>query len=282
MSITVKQIPTDNPIIEQWQLLAQYTYEPNIERYFSDREISLCSESDIEFIAGSIRQSEAYFNAAKSAPLDVSPLLMYYGASNLLLATGTLLKGERPIVYNHGMKLDSPEGNESFPIGDIKIKTIDPSTGALGYLSTIFSSVGSIANGETWILSEILGSIPELKQDFEACYSDKSPYIIPVEIIKKRKKPYERIRKSELVRFKDISELVSCIPNYSSSYHRPLWSENDEFVTLYRKLDSEEIGFVSTYGQKYLEIAHKKKWTLEGAKSTIIIFYGIVRIRNFK
>jgi len=270
-----EQIPAENPIFAQWQLLAQYTYTPNIERYLQNKGCPTFNEIDIEFISGSIRQAEAYFSAARTSPLDVSPLLTYYGASNLLFGSAFLLYGTHQRVDHHGIKLIRDSVRSANRIGESLIKPVNQSSGALHYLCTVFSDGCLLVNGDHWTLSEILGSIPELKHDFEACYSDLSPFTIPVEIVKKRKKPFERVRKSELLRFSDIDELVSRIPGYSSNYLRPLWQGDGDFVIMYRKLDSSDVGVYSTYGQKFLQIAHAKNGNMLVPSQLILFFMGL-------
>ena len=68
--MNVKAIPTDNPKADQWKLLAQFAYPTNISGYFRKNGLTDTAEV-VNFIAGCMRQSEAYFAAAEAAPLDI-------------------------------------------------------------------------------------------------------------------------------------------------------------------------------------------------------------------
>jgi hypothetical protein len=99
-------IPTEQPEQEQWRLLNQLTFPNNIKEHLRAKGFENINPKDIEFVAGCLRQSEAYFEAAKNSPIDISPLLIYYGATNLLAGAAVLIKGERLPIQGHGIKLE--------------------------------------------------------------------------------------------------------------------------------------------------------------------------------
>jgi hypothetical protein len=110
-------------------MLAQYSYEPNIRRYLAARGHNNPQQTDLEYIAGSLRQGDAYFRAAEDSPLDIAPLLAYYGAVNLLSAAAAMLSaGARLTIKSHGMDLVPPLATGR--IADVQIKPLTGS-GAL-------------------------------------------------------------------------------------------------------------------------------------------------------
>ena len=73
----------------------QFSYKANVERYLEEHNL-VKSEDTINTIIGSFLQANEYFKASKSANLQISPLLLYYGATNLLLGLTSLMTGKRP------------------------------------------------------------------------------------------------------------------------------------------------------------------------------------------
>lgn len=123
------RIATDNPKDDQWKLIGQYAFPTNISRYAQEHNLSPSVET-VNYIAGCIRQSEAYFVAAEASPLDISPLLLYYGATNLLAGVSALLTGTKALIEHHGMYADKTTVTAPM-IGDFQVKTSNSSGGAL-------------------------------------------------------------------------------------------------------------------------------------------------------
>src|SRR5437016_9004833 len=154
----VRTIQTEEPRLEQWRLLSRYSYEPNIARLFALRGATAPTQSLTEYIAGSIRQGEAYFVAAARAPLDIQPLLLYYGAANLLAGAGAMLAAGKLPIKNHGMSLrQSSSGGER--IADLEILPVGPTHGALQLFASVFSPGTVFAAGVPWTVEEVLASI---------------------------------------------------------------------------------------------------------------------------
>ena len=159
-------INSENAQKDQWKLLAQYAYPTNITRYLKQHGLA-DSEKLVEYIAGCFRQSEAYFIAAETSPIDISPLLQYYGAATVLAGASAMISGAQLPIKEHGMTLNTSNIKR---IADAQI--IPRGNGALHQFAGMFSPGCSFVNGEPWTMEEIFGSIPDLKQDFESCYQE--------------------------------------------------------------------------------------------------------------
>lgn len=172
------RINSENPKADQWKLIGQFSYPTNIDRYAREHSLTPTKET-VDYIAGCIRQSEAYFSASETAPLDISPLLLYYGATNLLSGTVALLTGAKPGIAHHGMIFGVPTKPKP-RVGDYEVKPVNATIGALQKFLDAFAPGLILTNGTKWTVEEIFGSLPDLVQDFENCYQPSLAYCIPV------------------------------------------------------------------------------------------------------
>lgn len=270
----VRRIATESPKADQWRLLAQFAYPTNICRYLENHGFAKTDPKTVEFIAGCVRQGEAYFAAAENSPLDIAPLLLYYGAVNLLAGASGMITGVRPAIEHHGMKLEPPD-TEPIRIKDAKVKPFLPKNGALQQFCNVFSSGCVLPSRVPWTVEEILGSIPDLKRDFENCYPDALPYTIPVEIVRRRQGSLERIVPSEVARYQTPQEALDCVAGFADAYLAPQYSEQMNYIVLRRKMGAAEIGTYSIFGQKHLQIAHIKNGQYLSPNQIIVIFMGL-------
>lgn len=261
---------TENPQKEQWQLLSQFAYTSNIERYLRQKGFDNIDNSIVELIAGSIQQAEAFFISAGNAPIDISPLLLYYGTTNLLTGGYSLLTNTRPPIENHGMVIPDVAGNQ---IADVRVLPRNPTKGALQIFCDAFSDSCQITNGDSWTMLEILGSIPDLKHDFESHYRDALCYTAPVEIVITRQRSFERIHNVELQRYPNIADALAKIPNFSRTYLPPQFKS--DYIILHRKRGGVEIGTYSILGSKYLQIGHTKNNRLLNPNLLILMYMGL-------
>jgi len=244
-------INSENPTKDQWKLLAQYAYPTNIVRYLQQHGFA-GSEKLVEYIAGCFRQSEAYFTAAEESPVDISPLLQYYGAVTLLAGASALVQGGQLPIKGHGMALNAID------IKRVADAQVTPRrNGALQQFAGIFAPGCLFVNGEPWTLEEIFGSIPDLKRDFEGCYQQAVPYTVPVEIVKRDGGSLERIAIEELGRFRAPDDALANVENLRQSYLVPQLTS--QYVILRRKIGAPEIGIYSLFNEKHLQIAHSKR-----------------------
>ena len=241
-------IPTENATRDLWRLLNRFSYPTNISRYLQDKGLQY-SQALVQFVAGSFSQSEAYFSAAGSSPLDISPLLLYYGAVSLLAGAAALTKGEKLPIDGHGMALIAPG------TGRIASAQVVPrGNGALQQFTDVFSPGCAFANSVPWTLLEILGSVPDLAQDFLDCYEDGDPYTLAIEVVKTDQGWVERLAKKEFTRFGTPDDALTRIESLAESYLAP--QITNEYVVLRRKLNSPDIGIYSLFNQKHLQLAH--------------------------
>lgn len=271
--LKVTKVPSENPQIDQWRFLAQYSYTANIHTYLQSKGLP-CDNLNIEFIAGCIRQSDAYFTAAINTPLDISPLLLYYGATNLLIGIAAMLQGAKPDIQNHGLILELPS-TQTFKIADVQVKPVNPSFGALQFISNIFSNGCKLANGTSWSFEEILGSIPDLRREYDSCYPLAKPFAIAVDVVKLESRSLDRINFSEVSRFNTPEDMFNSIENFSKYYLTPQIDNDLNFIILNRKKNANEAGIYSMYGRKYLSLGHRKSGNLLTPNQIVVMFMGL-------
>jgi hypothetical protein len=268
--MNVMRITTENAELEQWRLLSQFTYTANILKFLQSRGATSVEEDTVELIAGSIRQGEAYFKAAADAPLDISPLLQYYGAANLLTGAHALLTNVRPPIANHGMTIPRNHANR---IADVQVLPRSPTDGALQIFCNLFSRGCNITNGSVWTLGEIIGSIPDLTIDFRNHYQDLTYYSLPVEIVFTQDKSVERIAFSDLGMHPNLDELLNLIPDFKKAYLAP--QKKSTHLILNTKIKGASIGTFSISGRKYLQISHLKNSQLLCPDQIILMHMGL-------
>lgn len=130
-----REIFTESPEDDLWRELLQYSYRANVSRYLKEHSLDE-DEDTINTIIGSFLQANEYFKASKSANLQISPLLLYYGATNLLLGLTSLMTGKRPEIKNHGMT--AIDSTISTYIAEANVVFGDPNTGGI---RTIFGII---------------------------------------------------------------------------------------------------------------------------------------------
>lgn len=268
----VRRIATESPKADQWKLLTQFAYPTNIREYLKNRRCADPGRDTLEYIAGCMRQGEAYFTAAENSPLDIAPLLLYYGAANLLAGVSAMMTGVRLAIKHHGMELVKP-GTER--IADARVKPVHPKIGALQQFCNVFSGGCVLPSRVPWTVEELLGSIPDLKQDFENCYRDALPYTIPVEIVLRRRGSLERIVPSEVGRYKSLEDALARVVGFADAYLDPQYSRQMNYIVLRRKMGAAEIGTYSIFGQKHLQIAHIKNGQDLSPNQIIVMFMGL-------
>ncbi len=253
--IKILRVATENPKETQWRSLARYGYPASIQSYLRDRGLSPAADVDVRFIVASIQQSRAYFSAAENAPLDISPLLFYYGSTNILLGSATLLLGIRPPVKGHGMKLRVP--TPFTRMADIEVIPVDVNTGALQHFSDAFSNSCPLVNGSPWTVGELFGSIPDLRAEYANQYSD-TPFSVPVQEVRRENRLLDRILPDDISRFTSVEDVTSRIENYSICYLPAQGNHGSPYIILNRKSAGDQIGTYSITGRKHLQLSHVK------------------------
>lgn len=264
----VRKIFTECPEDEQWRIILRFAYDNNINSYLAERGILNPSEELIENISGSILQAQEYFNASKSSSLQTSPLLMYYGVTNLYNAVCNLLTGQINKIENHGMQVDvSTRSSER--IADIAVIPRNPSTGALSIFSNIFSTETNLCNTGKWSILELISSLPDLYDDFLGTYVHDEPYILPVEVVIQKNMVSERIEKKCFERFNSIDEVLNKI-SISNNYLRP--QNQRDYIVFIRKMNYSDNSLYSLTGRKFFPISHFKNGNGVNPPIDIIIY----------
>ena len=196
-----------------------------------------------------------------------------------------MLTGVVPPVKNHGMRLQAPKAEKS-RIADVSILPFDPQFGALQHFCNVFSGGCPVAAHGLWSVEEVLGSVPDLRRDFENCYEGALPYTIPVELAvrivnyrtekgEKKRITFERINTQDMARFGNPVETICSVKGFQDAYLFPQESKGQRPIILHRKRKAEEIGFYSIYGQKFLELPHLKNGQRLSPHQLIIMYMGL-------
>jgi hypothetical protein len=267
-------IRTENPRADQWKWLARFGYPLTIKRQLTERGHTNQEDELVDFIAGCFRQSEAYFSASGSAPLDIAPLLLYYGATSLIAGTAVLLTGEHFAAHRHGMLPRRGTGNR---IADTVLDPQNTKDSALHYYARVFSDGCDLRGGSqwAWTLEEVLGSIPDLRRDFESCYQGAVPFTVPVQIIRKPRMSVERIVREELVKYPTPQDVFGRIVGLEAAYLPVQRANSADHVSLHPRKGAKDIGIYSTMGQKHLQLAHMKNSQLLSPDQIILMLMGL-------
>lgn len=268
-----KRIFTESPEDEQWRLLMHYTYPINIKSFLKKNGNSNPSEKLVESISGSLLQAKEYFQACKLSTLQISPLLMYYGTTNLLYGISNLITGRKNKIENHGMSIQIDDLD--IKIADINIYPNSSKTGALFVFCNIFCSTCKITNSGKWKIEELFASIPDLLNDFLDYYKEGKPYVIPVQILKQRNSNIERIKPLYLERLEDFNVFFGRIKEFENNYLPPQYTSQMKYIILHPKMGSENIGIYSISGQKYLKLSYLKNGNLYNPSLEIIMFMAL-------
>jgi len=268
-----RKIYAENPLIEQWRILSQYTFIDNISKYHNEKNIS--SNADVkEFISGCLNQSLSYFKVANTANLDIKPPLVYYGAANLLAGSFALLTGNLPPVTTHGLKV--LDNSDRFPLSKIKLRLVAPKSGAAAiYHANFFNNSQKIlSSGSEWSVEELLSSIPDLSFDLLSLFPNSKRYVIPLERVKTKDGIIERIDKDS---FTDENELlidIKSINNLKEEYLEPQVTK--KYIILRKKINSKnELGIFSISGIKYLQLPHFKNGIQNNTSQLIYLFMSL-------
>ena len=162
------KIFTENPENELWRELLQYSYKTNIERYFDEKSLDK-NEEVIDCISGSFLQAYEYYKSSINVNLQITPLLLYYGTTNLLYGMSSLFKGKISEIHNHGMK---NELNNKNRIADAKVYFENPQSGGIHIFSNSLGYKEDLTKYGEWQLKEFFASIASCSLIF------KSPSVV--------------------------------------------------------------------------------------------------------
>lgn len=256
MNKEIKEIFSENPVNDQWQILLRFAYSNNIKKYLVANGVESFPDNLLEIISNSFQQAYEYYKAAQTVSLNISPLLIYYGTTNLLLATASIVSGEKLSIENHGMQLIIPKNFTR--IADVEIKIRDPRNGAFNNFNKIFSNSEYLPSGENWTLLESLGAILELKDDFENVYENDYPYTIPLQVIKKKDEKFWRLNETQIRRFPNQNMIFELIPEFKNNYLSPISTQKGSNLIIRKKLNGNDLSEISISGESYFAISNTK------------------------
>lgn len=243
---------TDDPVQEQWRALLRFAYPTHIKRVFDEFDRAAPSADLVESVAGACRQAHAYFTAAAAAPLDISPLLLYYGTSNLLFAVYTLRRGESPDIGHHGMTLDPPESGGR--VGDATLICRASKGGALTAFAELFGADSPPAGGESWSLRELVAGLPDVCTFGDWPYALADRRTLPVTVVQREHEVVERLDR-EACSGQEPADCLRRVPGLERAYLRP----HDRYlgVILHPRQEGPDIGTYNALGDKFLVMARE-------------------------
>lgn len=249
---------SENPEKDLWRELLQFSYEANIKRYWDKKGIK-AREDTISCIVGSFLQANEYYKSALDANLQISPLLMYYGTTNLLYGMANLLSGSINKIHTHGMKIFIPEQMDF--IADTKIRFLSATNGGVHVVARALGFTPDLTGFGDWTLREFWDSIAEIKNDFEQCYEVQAGCVAMLDVFNTPDGKAEKIYFSDESKEK-LTDLLKNVEGFEKSYlpytiSREYETQKEYFV-LRHKITGKDISERSFSGQPYLRAGHKK------------------------
>lgn len=275
------EIYTEEPREELWRSLMRYSYPANIERHLSSKDVKIVDQKLVDYISGCFSQAKEYFQSAYNASLQISPLLLYYGSTNLMAGAASLISGSIPEISNHGMRIHYTDGAQF--LADNEIVFEHSKNGGIHVLNRIFGNSVELCGSEKWTIKELLGSVVEIMQDFINCYGKEDVFAIPIQPIKSETGIHYQVH-NYLSSDVDIVHVLERIPMFSQTYLRPSFTY-DNHVVLRKKMNGQDITCESYSGQKYLLVGHDKngsQMTLDALFTMYIILFALGSICRYK
>lgn len=271
---------SENPENDLWRELLQFTYEANIKRYLA-RKGHEAHEDTINSIAGSFLQANEYYKAAKNSDLQISPLLLYYGSTNLLYGMSNLLSGNINKINNHGMKIFFPDQVDF--IADTKIRFLSPGDGGVHVVARALGFTPNLTEFGDWSLREFLDSIAEICIDFAQCYDVQAGCIAMLDIFNTPDGKAEKIYFSEDNK-DNLIALLKNVEGFEKSYLRMTSAKEFEtgkdYFVLRHKLTGEDISEQSYSGQPYLRAGHVKNSQLITVPTTLNMYISLFALAS--
>ena len=254
---STKRVFSENPENDLWRELLTFSYDENVKKYLLQNGLSYDDEL-INIITGSFLQSFEYYKLAKEANLQIAPLLLYYGSTNLLNGMSVLMSGEKCDIKNHGMKIHPDDISN---MADTKISFLSADSGGVHIFNKSFGFTINLTEYGDWYLKEFLDSIAEIHDDYVNCYKDDIGKIILLDVFNTQDGKVEKVYYTEDNKEQIIEQLCS-VDGFDKSYLRPTSARkhdsNEEYFVLRHKINGKDISEFSYSGQPYLRAAHLK------------------------
>ena len=257
-----KQIFTENPENDLWQELMQFSYKANVERYLEEHNL-VKSEDTINTIIGSFLQANEYFKASKTVNLQISPLLLYYGSTNLLLGLCSLKKGIRPEIKNHGMAtLHTTIDNY---ISEASVRFNDYNFGGIHQFAKIIGFDKDLTKYGEWKMQEFLSAIVEIDRDYKKCYEKEIGNTLLLDLYNTSTGLIEKIyAKKEIMEsilnvLNNVEDFKKNYLDYQTGYEK---ETNRNYLILRKRMTGKNIKKISFSGQPYLQAGIEKNGQL--------------------
>ncbi len=280
----VDVIFSEDPENDLWRELLQFTYKKNIEDFLKKNDHT-SEENLINNIAGSFLQANEYFKSAEKTNLQITPLLLYYGATNLLNGMTNLINGNICKINNHGMSLEI--SNDSNDIAEMQVGFFDAKAGGVHIFAKALGYEEKLTDYGEWKLKEFLDSIAEIDDDFKKCYGVSVGQIIMLDVINT---PDGRVERAYFFEGhgEDVKRQLYNVKDFEKSYlkiesGRDIHSEKKYFI-LRQKINGKGITETSFSGQPYLKAAHKKNGNLITLPTIIdmyIILFALAKLCRY-
>ena len=269
-----KEIYSEQPELEQWNLLEIYSYPNNIRKYFKNNNMNEPSEEKIEYITNSISQAKEYFFLGKKATLYTQPVLVYYGYINLLSATYVLKKGEIPSVNNHGMSIDNKGNN----IGEIEVHLNNEKSGALAIFANLLDDKLDIKRMKDFKIRELFSVIPETLEYCIMSYSNNPIHILPIEEVIHKDYIEDRLNNDYIMMLKNKIDTLRDDEYIKKNYLPIQYAEDYKYILLRRKITYIPEYFCCINNQRYINIPFNEKskgLKIDNKISILMILYAL-------
>ena len=257
-----REIFTESPEDDLWRELLQYSYRANVSRYLKEHSLDE-DEDTINTIIGSFLQANEYFKASKSANLQISPLLLYYGATNLLLGLTSLMTGKRPEIKNHGMT--AIDSTISTYIAEANVVFGDPNTGGIHQFARILGFEKDLTKCGEWKMMDFLSSIVEIDQNYRKCYAQENGNTLLLDLFNTPTGTIERLYLNKN-KVEAISAVLNNVEGFEKNYLLPQVGHEREsdrdYLILRKKMSGKDIKRISFSGQPYLQAGFIKNGQL--------------------
>jgi hypothetical protein len=266
---------TETPVAELWRHLGQYRYPPNISRYLAER--GLVPASGIEnYVAGSIGQAEAYFTAGLSAPLDISPLLLYYGTTSLLSGAAALMTGQPLAIDSHGMAI-SPSAGSAARVSDVEVVVRNTNGSGLKHLASVYDVGCALPPQSAWRVGELLASLPDLQEDVRLCLPTEPPFVLRMQMAQAGPATASRIPLREFGSA-DVDATLARVADLKAAYLQPQSVSNA--IVLYQRINGKRIHVESLSGAHALLVCHQKDKNLVTTNQIVSMLMALFALGN--
>ena len=262
---------TENPENEIWQTILQFSYEANIKKYLGEHQLPI-NDDLVNNISGSILQAFEYYKASQNVDLQISPLLLYYGTTNLLYGITNLMTGTINDIHHHGMSIISPE--KSNFLSNTEIRFENSNKGGIHVFSRVLGISYDLTHYGSWTLKEFLSSIPEIRQDYLKCYNASSSNTIP---LLKFITPEGQLEKIEIKNIDTnlIFDELKMVLSFEKNYLRPTYSQDGNYLLLRKKLSGKSISVTSYSGQEFLQVGHLKNGNIINLPQMLYMYIAL-------